>query len=141
MACVGIYRIYSANTIDFPPHPPEAHPPHLLITSLLLSLLRHFIHIIHPSSKLSSSDIASTIWDGEETFALLGHLVIPAKFKRGKAQKGGNGDQYSAITKWHLFCSRNPILLFHRCFGTRKSTPFHRATSISPIQNQKYPMP
>ena len=30
-------------------------------------------------------------------------------------------------------------LLFCRCFGTRKSTPFHLATSISPIQNQKYP--
>ena len=36
-------------------------------------------------------------------------------------------------------CSRSPILLFRRCFGTRKSTPFHLTTSISPIQNQKYP--
>ena len=31
------------------------------------------------------------------------------------------------------------ILLFHGCFGTRISSPFHLATSISPIQNQKYP--
>ena len=33
----------------------------------------------------------------------------------------------------------SPILLFRRCFGTRKSNPFHLATSISLIQNQKYP--
>ena len=37
------------------------------------------------------------------------------------------------ILGWNLF------LLFRRCFGTRKSTPFHLTTSISPIQNQKYP--
>ena len=35
-------------------------------------------------------------------------------------------------------CSRSPILVFRMCFGIRKLTPFHMATSILHIQNHKY---